>query len=123
MTNGDQGLLLVLLLLVMVTGRMMMMMMMVVRRWWRRRRRRRRSCVNGYGEKGGPAERTGFRVYVDVDDRRGDKRVTVRTTLFTRATVTVCIYIDGGALGRETKCLLFRERYCGARDRRGRIIE
>jgi len=72
MANSDHGLLvllvlLVVLLVVLVMRRVvvnrMVMVMMLRRRW-----RRRRSCVDGYGEKGGPTERTGFRVYVDVDN-------------------------------------------------------
>jgi hypothetical protein len=69
--NSDHGLLVLLVLLVvlvvLVMRRMVvnrMVMVMVLRRRWRRRR----SCVDGYGEKGGPTERTGFRVYVDVDN-------------------------------------------------------
>lgn len=76
MANSDHGLLVLLVLLLvlvvvvvlvlvmsgMVVNRMVMVM--VLRRRWRRRR----SCVDGYGEKGGPTERTGFRVYVGVDN-------------------------------------------------------
>jgi len=85
MTNGDHGLLLVLVLVVVVMRRMRMMMMMMMRwwRWWWWR-----SCVNGYGEKGGPTERTGFRVYVDVVNSRVDKRIVLIRTAQTIKTTT-----------------------------------
>lgn len=88
--GGDHGLLLLQVVLL-VLQQVLLVVLLVGGRVVMRMRRMRRSCVYGYGEKGGPTERTGFRVYVDFD-RSGCDTVTNVTWRGLRKPAVAALY-------------------------------